>query len=329
MKFFFVFLVVICPFLVAEELPACGLCTMVVNLLEKKANALGAREDWIKQLFAITDEVCANVQSFASPAQCKSYIELNAPYMVDLILSESNPESICKTIGICNDAEDSMDYKLIYPIVNEQQITYLVEEKEITQDAVFNYKFFLGNPSFLHNESYHLAIELNRVIDCEVNLKVTNKTTFVQSESCNTDKNCSMDISQPGRGVWYYFTVHIKVSGDKASFSLNATEKNETVGHWIYVSHHKLDGQRFAFILCITFSSVCLLCLCISRCIFSKRRYKHQQQQAYVPIMMQPIPETIIPIQDFAMFASQQPFDPELSPVLVMYSPQSIANAQV
>jgi len=327
---FLVFLAIICPFLVAEEIAACGLCTMVVGLLENKASVLSTREDWIKELFAITDEVCANVQLFASPVQCKSYIELNAPYMVDLMLSESKPQSVCKTIGICNDANDSTNYKLVFPIINEQQITYLVEEKDISQDTEFNYKLFLGNPSFLDSERYHLAIELSQVVDCEVNLKVTNKTTFVQSESCNNDKNCSMDISQPGRGVWYYFTVHAKVSGKKASFFLNATEKNETVSRWILTSHHILNGQRFALILCITFSSVCLLCLCISRCIFSNRRYKHRQQQIYSPIMMQPIPETVIPIQDFAMFGSQQPFDPEhVSPMFIMYSTQPIANAQV
>jgi len=329
MKVLLVFLVLICPFLVAEEMGACGLCTMVVDLLEKGESVLGTKDDMLKNLFEITDEVCANVSPFASPAQCKSFIELNAPYMVDLMLSESKPESVCKTIGICNDAEDSTNYKLVFPIIEENQVTYLVEEKEIAQDSQFNYKLFLGNPSFINLESYQLAIELSQAVDCDINLKVTNKTTFVQSESCNSDKNCSMDISQPGRGVWYYITVHAKVHGDKASFFLNATEKNETRSQWTFTYHHSLNGQRFAIILSVTFASVCLICLCISRCVFSNRRYKHKQQQAYSQIMMQPFPETVIPIQEFAAFGSQESFDPDVAPIFVMYSTQPIANAQV
>lgn len=294
------------------------MCTLVVDLLETQDSALGSKNDWIKELLTIADEVCANVpQAVASPAQCKSYFELNAPYMVDLILSNSKSESVCKTIGVCNEPEDSTRYKLVFPTINEQQISYLVEEKEITKDTEFNYKLFLGNSSFLDNDSYQLNIQLNQIIGCEVTLKVTNKTTFVQSESCNSERNCSMDISQPGRGVWYYVTVHTKMDGDTASFSFNATERNETTSYWIYVSsHHRFNAQRFAFILCVTFSSVCCLCWCISRCMFSKRtrRYKHQQR-GYAPIIMQPIPETMVPIQGL------EPFNPDVSPVIVMYAP--------
>jgi len=302
------------------------MCTMVVDLLETQDQYAETKNDWINQLLTIADEVCANVpQAVASPTQCKSYFELNAPYMVDLILSDSKSESVCKAIGVCTQPEDSTQYKLVFPTINEQQISYLVEEKEITKDTEFNYKLFLGNPSFLHNDSYELAIQLNQIVGCEVNLKITNKTSFVQTESCNSEKNCSMDISQPGRGVWYYVTVHAKMNGDTASFSFNATERNETTGYWIYVSsRHRFNAQRFAVILCVTFSSVCLLCFCISRCMFSKRtrRYK-QQQQSYAPIMMQSIPETMISMQGL------EPFDPDVSPVIVMYAPLPYAYGQV
>jgi hypothetical protein len=327
MRPFFVFLVFICPFLAAEELSGCDLCTKVVSIFEQKNTALvGTKDDWIKELRATSEEICfAKLQVFATPLQCTSFFELNAAYIVDLMLEEAKPDSICKTIGSCSNVEDS-NYKLIFPIIMEKQITYEIEEKEISQDSYFHYKLFLGNPSFLHNDSYHLVIELQHPKDSDLNLKVTNKTTFVQSENCN-DKNCSMDISKPGRGVWYYFTIHVKVGATNTSFFLNATEKNETVGHWIYVSHSRFNGQRFAFILCFTFSTLCLLCWCISRCIFSKRRYKHQQR--YVPVVMQPIPETFIPmdsLHSFEMFSSR-PYDPDSSTILVMYPPQPIANA--
>jgi len=330
MKSIFVLLVFICPFLVATESPACGLCTMVVGFWEKKdSTLLGTRDAWLNELLATSNEICfSKVQLFATPAQCKSFIELNTPYIVDLIIAEAKSDSICASIGACSSAEDSIDYKLILPIINEQQVTYLVEEKEITQETYFHYKLFLGNPSFLSNESYQLAVELNHIKDCDVNLKVTNKTTFVQSESCDPKKNCSMSISFPGRGVWYYITVHAKLSGSKASFSLNATEKNETIGHWIFVSHSRFNGQRFAFILCLSFSILCLLCLCISRCVIAKRRYK--RQQSYIPMMMQQVPETMIPmatVQNFGMFPSE-PFDPDSSPVVIIFPPP-VMNGQV
>jgi len=319
MKAFLVFLALIWPIVASEDLGACSMCTMVVDLLETQNNVLGSKEEWMKQLLSIADKVCANVpETIASPTQCKSYIELNAPYIVDLITSDTEPSNICKTIGVCDEPVDSTAYKLIYPIINEHQVSYLVEEKEITKDTEFNYKLFLGNPQMLSND-YELAIEVHSITGCDVLLKVTNKTTFVEATSCNQEKNCTMQISEPGKGLWYYVTVHAKLTADSASFSFNATEKNETSGDLIYAKYrHKFHPERFTLILCFTFSLVCLLCLCISRCMFTKRarRYNHIQEQPYTHLMMQPLPETVIPMQ----FGSQE-FDPDGTPVIIMYAP--------
>jgi len=294
---------------------------MVEEVLDTRSLAYKTQEEWTNHLLSIADQVCANVpETIASPAQCKSYIELNAPYMVEIILSDGARESICKTLGVCNEPVDSNEYKLVYPIINENQISYLVEEKEITKDTEFNYKLFLGHPKMLNNDSYELAIELHSVIGCEVHMRVTNKTTFVEATSCNEEKNCTMQISEPGRGLWYYVTVRATLTADSASFAFNATERNEIVPEFFYAtSRHRFNGERFTLILCITFSLLCTLCLCVSRCMFTKRAVRFNQQQQYMHMLMQPIPETVIPMEN--VFGSEE-FDPDRTPfIAVMYAP--------
>jgi hypothetical protein len=324
MKTFFVFLALTVAFVAAVDNGACSLCNMVEELLDTQSLAYKTQEEWTNHLLSIADKVCANVpETIASPAECKSYIELNAPYMVEIILSPMNDdeerESICRIIGVCVEPVDSKEYKLVYPTINENRISYLVEEKEITKDTEFNYKLFLGHPKMLNNDSYELEIELHSVIGCEVHMKVTNKTTFVEATSCNEEKNCTMQISEPGKGLWYYITVRTTLTAESASFALNATERNEIIPEFFYAtSRHGFNGERFTLILCMTFSLLCTLCLCISRCMFTKRPVRFNQQQ-YAHMVMQPIPETAIPMEN--VFGSEQ-FDPDTTPfIAVMYAP--------
>jgi hypothetical protein len=320
MKTFLVFLALAFAFVAAADNGACSLCNMVEELLDTQSLAYKTQEEWTNHLLSIADKVCANVpESIASSAQCKSYIELNAPYMVEILLSDEERESICKTIGVCNEPVDSNTYKLVYPIIDENQVSYLVEEKEITKDTEFNYKLFLGHPKMLNNDNYELAIELHSVIGCEVHMRVTNKTTFVEATSCDEEKNCTMQISEPGRGLWYYVTVNAKLTGDSASFSFNATERNEIVPEFFYATtRHSFNAERFTLILCVTFSLLCTFCLCISRCMFTRRAVRYNQQP-YTHMVMQPIPETVIPMEN--VFGSEQ-FDPDTTPfIAVMYAP--------
>jgi len=320
MKTFLVFFALLVAFVATEDLGACSLCTMVENLLDTQSLAFNTQEEWTNHLLSIADKVCANVpETIASPAQCKSYIELNAPYMAEIILSDEDSETICKTIGVCNEPVDSNAYKLVYPIINENQISYLVEEK-ITKDTEFNYKLFLGHPKMLNNNTYELAIELHTITGCEVYMKVTNKTTFVEATSCNEEKNCTMQISEPGRGLWYYVTVRATLTAASASFSFNATERNQTVPEFFYaISRHRFNSERFTVILCVTFSLLCTFCLCISRCMFTRRAVRYNQQP-YTHMVMQQIPETVIPMEN-VVFGSQE-FDPDTTQfIAVMYAP--------
>jgi len=174
-------------------------------------------------------------------------------------------------------------------------------EDNILANTGYNYKIFLANPTFLNTNGYELVVKVNQIVGCDVSLKITNKTNFVETDVCNKEKNCNMNISKPGRGVWYYITINTKMHAEKASFSLTAIERNETTsGHWVFRADHRhINMGRFTFILCLTFSTLCLLCTCISRCVFRRRMIqKRCYQQQTEPVFIGFAPETVMSIQE-------------------------------
>jgi len=290
---------------VAPELEACGICTMVVNTLEGYLSKSVTKDDLMKQLAGVSTVVCENIPSkLATKEQCNSFVSLYGPYTIELLLSEAKPESICRTIGICDSGTQNPHYQLLFPSISSESINYVVGEENIVADTTFNYKMFLGSPAFLNNNNYELFITAGNIVGCDLHLKITNKTNYVETWACSKDKNCSITISKPGRGVWYYLTVSTKLHAQKASFSLHATERNSTEasGYWVISKHRHLDVGHFIFILSMTFSLVCLLCVCISRCVACKRKFTQRRycQQQTEPTFVE-LPETVISIQESAV----------------------------
>jgi len=286
---------------VATEMGACGICTMVVNTLEESLGKAVTKETLMSELAAISARVCDNVPSkIATKEQCTSFVSLYGPYTIDMLLSDTKPASVCSTIGMC-DATNTPSYQLLFPTISSEHITYSVTEDNVLADTVYNYKMFLANPTFLEKNGYELSVNVNQITGCDVALKLTNKTNFVETDTCNKEKNCKMNISKPGRGVWYYITITTKMHAAKAAFSFTAIERNQTTsGHWVFrADHHHLNVGRFAIILCLTFSALCLLCTCISRCVFRRRVIQKKcRQQQTDPVFVGFAPETVVSIQE-------------------------------
>jgi len=308
---------------VSSELGACGICTMVVNTLEESIGRAVTKEALMKELATLSVRVCDNVPSkIATKEQCTSFVSLYGPYTIDMLLSDAKPESICRTIGMCDAPTDTPQYRLIFPTINSEHISYSVTEDNVLANTAYNYKIFLANPSFLEKNGYELSVNVNQIVGCDVSLKITNKTDFVETDTCTKEKNCNMNISKPGRGVWYYITISTKMHAAKAAFSFTAIERNQTKsGHWVFkADHRQIIVGRFAIILCLTFSTLCLLCTCFSRCVFRRRGMilKKCRQQQTEPVFVGFAPETVVSIQEPVVTF------PEDEPQMVMMYPQNV-----
>jgi len=282
------------------ELGACGICTMMVNTLEESLSKTVTQEALMRELAAISVRVCDNVPSkIATKEQCTSFISLYGPYTIEMLLSASQPDSICRTIGICDAPTETPHYQLVFPVINSDHISYTVSEDILAANTTYHYKIFLANSTLLKTNEYELFVTVNQIVGCDISLKITNNTNFVQTDVCNKQKNCNINISKPGRGVWYYITVYTKMHAEKASFSVNAIERNETSsGHWVFRADRHINMGRFALILCLTFSTLCLMCTCVSRCVFRRRMIKKRCQKKPDPVFVGFAPETVVSIQE-------------------------------
>jgi len=110
---------------VSAELGACGICTMVVNTLEESLSKVVTQEALMRELAAISARVCDNVPAkIATKEQCTSFISLYGPYTIEMLLSDAKPQSICRTIGMCDSPTETPHYQLVFPSINSDHISY-------------------------------------------------------------------------------------------------------------------------------------------------------------------------------------------------------------
>jgi len=280
----------------AQELEPCGVCKAVVNTLDGLMVQLVTKEELLKELAAISARVCENVPKMATKEECMYSVSLYGPYIIDLLLSgaKAEPQTICGTVGIC-DPQGGPSYKLLFPIIREDSINYAFTEDPFHSDHTFNYKMFLGDPAFLNKDLYELSVNVNKIMGCDITVKITNKTNFVRTDDCK-DKGCAFSISKPGRGVWYYLTITAKVHTIRlASFSFSATEKNATAYDHPFGEHRALTSSaRIGLIICLAFSSVCFLCIGISRCLYRRKINNRNIQYQPEPIFIGISPEMVV-----------------------------------
>jgi hypothetical protein len=273
---FFVVLSLICSVFAQnldgeKELGACGICTMAVNTLQGYSSKEVSEADILKQLSAISETVCLNVPSeILSKEKCTSFVTLYAPYIVELLFSSTNAQEICGNLGICD--SESPQYQILFPTIQNGTVIYSAVENNYKTETQFNYKIFLGNPQFLDDETYTLSTLISDISGSEVSIKVTNRTTFVMNDKCTDKTRCSIDVTKPGKKVWYYISVNVKVNGKEPSFTLNVTEQNTvTAFYWKYQGSHN-SALTFAFVFFACILGLCSICLAVTRCMFHQKR---------------------------------------------------------
>jgi len=282
----------------------CSLCTLLVNNLEGLVDGVLSRDELVDKLSTISQTICENVPSeILSEEKCKSFVRLYGPYTIDLILSNVQSEKICGTIGLCEDS--SSNYQILFPTIEENRVIYSADEKDFTVETQFHYKIFLGNPQFLDNDTYALSVQVNNVTDSQVTLKLTNKVDYVETDQCDEKLNCSINISKPGRGIWFYITLDAIPNGPKSSFILNITEMNNDIGEWVYVSG---GVGNFAFLLVCTMLGLCVICMIITKCVFSRRIEEARK----------------IDLEEAEFLSQQTEMYEQSSPVLVFVSPNQM-----
>jgi len=257
-----------------KQLPtdACSLCTLVVDGLEKFVSQKISKQEILKQLDIIDKEVCTKIptNSYVSSEECSAYVTLYGPYFIDMLLSSTQPDAVCSSMGLCEDSNDKGEkYDIVFPHINEGSVEYDIKQTILPLGGEHSFKMFLGSPCFLVDE--RLAIFLNKFErdSCGFSMMVTNKTNYSRNiVSPSTFNDCGDRIYHPGRGVWYYITVAVNEktsdSSSTCSFSVKSTVKNiphvnPTVN---VVSHTNILLIIALPLLCV---SVALCCCCCAR----------------------------------------------------------------
>merc|ERR1719466_731035 len=75
----------------------CNLCTVVTTYLDDVIKSESTKED----VEAALDHVCALLPQ-KDADQCRTYVEVFAPELIDLLLQEESPKKICTQVGLCD-----------------------------------------------------------------------------------------------------------------------------------------------------------------------------------------------------------------------------------
>jgi hypothetical protein len=249
------------------SLEPCSVCTLLVETLEEQFTTEITKAQMMEKLSLVSKTVCENVPSeIVSQQKCNSFVSLYGPYTIDLILSNVQPQEICSALKVCGDPT----FEFLFPSIEENQLTYSASEKNFKAESEFKYKIFLGALQFLDDMSYGLSLKVNKIADCDISIKITNRTDYVETDSCSHNGECNIDISKPGMGVWYYITINAKSQSDTPSFTLELREENKNSnGHWVYKGGHQTGS--FIIVLTVILLAMMVICVVITKCVFGRR----------------------------------------------------------
>merc|ERR1719317_1103884 len=81
----------------AKSEVGCNLCTVVTTYLDDVIGSESTKQDVEQAL----DKVC-DLLPVKYANNCKTYVEVFAPELIDLLVQEESPQKICKQVGLCN-----------------------------------------------------------------------------------------------------------------------------------------------------------------------------------------------------------------------------------
>jgi len=210
-------------------------------------------------------KICPSISAFVDSQKCESFIHVFGDKAVDMLLNKATPEAICiDGLQVCSRTDDPVVYKVLFPLVNGDDLTYQVSEEQFDTTAQFHYKIFLGD-NFPENN--RLSFDLQPT-QCQIAFSINS----VQ-QLCQPPFNCSQLIDEPDTTIWYKLdVVPTQLLGDAAStrFDLN-------VLYTKYIYPTGIDEQEESHpvpwvILFVTVAPLFVACCCM--CCIKKCRQK-------------------------------------------------------
>jgi len=244
---------------------ACGLCERITDALRGYENASFSKEVLWTELDASSLGICDEVSSFVvSKEECISFIRINGGYYLDQFVSRTKLDEICKNMGFCEGA--SPEYKIIFPRIKNDSITYTISETNYLEETEFKYKIFLGDIAFLSDQSYALSSVVDPISVSEVLMQVSTGHVIRMKKGCNDKMKCYGEIPRPGKGLWFHITIRARATGENPSFTLTLSEHN-SVAHWEYEGS-QYSFVRFVVLLILGLLALCSVCFALTRCLF-------------------------------------------------------------
>ncbi|XP_028323904.1 prosaposin isoform X2 [Gouania willdenowi] len=87
------------PLVRVRESPSCTICEFVMKQLEEMLQDHATEEEVIKAV----EQVCTFLPSTLS-TQCKDLIETYGQAIIELLVQQADPKTVCTVLGLCNDA---------------------------------------------------------------------------------------------------------------------------------------------------------------------------------------------------------------------------------
>jgi len=274
-------------------------CMGMETALEAYLTKTTTKEDLLHALKEVSKKVCSQISPLLiSEKECTSFVSLYGPYTIDMIFAGTKGDLVCSRLKLCTQSSD--EYTLLYPIIDEedQMVTYTTTEKNVTNvGQQFRYRIFLGNPSFLDEETLTVQISENDI--AAFSMKLTNKSDYTILNECeaNSHAPCTSLTANPGRGVWYYIAVNVQsfLTPNTTSFTITATIQNEifTGSGFVVKSHRIIIFPVFFPAILI---ALCLFCCCLRKRVCKKKAVDAQDKATEVAVDMQEMPQPSAPL---------------------------------
>nr|XP_019949387.1 PREDICTED: prosaposin isoform X1 [Paralichthys olivaceus] len=129
------------PMVRVKESPTCAICEFVMKQLEEMLQDQKTEEEVLQAV----EKVCTILPSTLT-AQCKDLIETYGQAIIELLVQQADPKTVCTVLALCNDASrayvpalDQIRFKAGgYCKVCETAITYIdkILEKNATEEQI-------------------------------------------------------------------------------------------------------------------------------------------------------------------------------------------------
>jgi len=194
----------------SDQLDPCNLCQSisgyVISLFPTNEITRSELEDALQQ-------VCPALKNIIDTNQCDSFVQTYGSSFVEAVLNaQSSTQNICATIGVCDDSQSGIVYKILVPKFDSSNriATFEVYESDITS-STFYYKFFTGGIEIEEDGQTILKVSFDSFENTAIYATVVNQdgVGYWLTPIQNGD---FVEIEQPLNNSWYYIAVNASLS---------------------------------------------------------------------------------------------------------------------